>query len=76
VYTSGSSIVVRGAASDNVGVTLVTWSTASGATGNATGTTSWTTPAIPLVYGTTTITIRARDAAGNTAWRSLMVTRR
>ena len=73
--TSDSSLVVQGMAQDNVGVTVVTWSSSNGGSGPATGTNNWTTPAIPLYVGATTITIRASDAAGNTSWRSLTVTR-
>jgi hypothetical protein len=74
--TSASSLVVAGTAHDNVGVAAVTWSSSNGGSGAASGTDNWTTPAIPLYIGTTTITIRASDAAGNTGWRSLTVTRR
>jgi hypothetical protein len=73
--TSASSIVVRGAASDNVGVSKVTWSSSTGGSGTATGTANWSTPAITLYVGTTTIVIQASDAAGNTSWRSVVVTR-
>lgn len=73
--TTSSSITIRGTASDNVGVTSVVWFTAAGASGNATGTTNWATPAIPLLPGDNSIVIRAFDAAGNMAWRSLNVTR-
>jgi hypothetical protein len=75
VSTSASSIVVSGTASDNVGVKQVTWSSSTGGSGTATGTTSWTTPPIPLYEGTTTIVINAYDAAGNSSWRSIVVTR-
>ncbi|HTS48639.1 MAG TPA: matrixin family metalloprotease [Bryobacteraceae bacterium] len=73
--TSASSIAVSGTASDNVGVAKVTWSSSTGGSGTATGTTSWSTPSITLYMGTTTIVIQASDAAGNTSWRSLVVTR-
>jgi hypothetical protein len=43
--------------------------------GTANGTTNWSTPPIPLYIGDTTIVITAADAAGNTSWRSLTVTR-
>ncbi len=74
--TLASTIVVRGTASDNVGVDHVTWSVSSGWSGRATGTTSWSTPAIPLFVGANTIVIHAYDAAGNSSWRSLVVSRR
>jgi hypothetical protein len=74
--TSASSIVVSGVASDNVGVTSVTWSTNTGGAGAATGLTNWRTPAIPVYPGSNLVTIRASDAAGNIGWRTVMITRR
>jgi hypothetical protein len=68
-------MIFSGTASDNVGVVKVTWTDSIGDTGNATGTTSWQTAAIPMFVGTNTITIRAYDAAGNCGWRSVTVTR-
>ena len=76
VFTTASSIVVSGTASDNIGVKEVLWSSSNGSRGSAEGTTAWTTPPIPLYLGVNTITIRAYDAAGNQAWRTLTVTRR
>jgi hypothetical protein len=75
VSTSASSIMVSGTASDNVGVAIVTWSSSTGGSGTANGMSNWTTGAIPLYVGMTTIIINASDAAGNTAWRSITVTR-
>jgi hypothetical protein len=74
VSTSAASMVFSGIASDNVGVTKVTWSTNLGASGTASGTTQWTA-SIPLLVGSNTVTIRAWDAAGNVAWRSVLVRR-
>jgi hypothetical protein len=76
VSTSAKTIVLTGTASDNVGVTAVTWSTAAGASGTAVGTDRWTTGAIPLLSGFNTIVMRAADAAGNSTWRSVLITRR
>ncbi len=76
VLTSSSSIKLSGSASDNVGVTSVTWSTSAGKTGIATGTTYWNTGDVFLLVGTNTIVVRAADAVGNTSWRSVTVTRR
>jgi hypothetical protein len=73
--TSASSVVVSGTAHDDVKVALVTWSSSTGGSGTASGTDNWTTPAIALYVGSTTITIRASDAAGNTSWRSITVAR-
>lgn len=75
IQTSAASIVVTGTASDNTGVTSVTWSSSTAGSGACLGTTTWKTPAIPLLIGTNVITIRAADAAGNVAWRTAMVTR-
>ena len=76
VQTSSATIQMQGTASDNVGVTSVTWSTSFGNSGTATGTTYWNTGNIPLLVGTNTIVVRAYDAAGNSSWRSVTVTRR
>jgi hypothetical protein len=75
VSTSASGMVVQGTAWDNVGVAWVAWSSSNGVSGAASGTNNWVTPVIPLYVGATTITIRAGDAAGNTSWRSISVTR-
>jgi len=75
VYTGKDSIVVKGTASDTVGISSIAWSTSTGLSGVADGTTSWRTPAISLYEGTTTITITATDTAGNTSWRAIVVTR-
>jgi len=42
VSTSATTILVSGTASDNVAVTAVKWTTSTGASGNASGTASWT----------------------------------
>ncbi len=74
VSTSAAAIVMSGTASDNGGVARVTWSTNTGAAGTASGTANWSCW-IPLLSGLNTITIRAYDAAGNSSWRSVVVTR-
>jgi hypothetical protein len=71
--TSANVITFRGLASDNVGVTAVTWTNSTGTSGTATGTTTWVAGGIPLLVGSNTITIRAFDAAGNSAWRAVTV---
>ncbi len=75
VSTSASGMVVQGTAWDNVGVAWVSWSSSNGSAGAASGTNNWVTPVIPLYVGATTITIRGSDAAGNSSWRSISVTR-
>jgi len=74
ISTSLASILISGTASDNVGVQRITWANNFGGSGTATGTTVWSVP-VPLLTGSNAITIRAFDAAGNSAWRSLVVTK-
>ena len=74
-YSTGtSSLTLGGTASDNVGVTQVTWSNDRGGSGTATGTASWTASGIVLQSGQNVLTVTARDAAGNTAVDTLTVT--
>jgi len=73
--TTSSSMSLSGTAADNVGVTQVTWVNDRGGNGVAAGTTNWSVASIPLVTGTNTITVQARDAAGNLANDVLTVTR-
>jgi hypothetical protein len=73
--TASATVTFTGTASDNVGVTKITWSTNTGQSGIATGTTQWSAN-IPLFTGQNMVTIRAYDAAGNSSWRSLLITRR
>ena len=70
-----AAISISGSASDNVGVAAVKWSTSAGYSGNASGAASWSA-VVPLLVGTNVVTIRAYDAAGNSAWRALTVVRR
>jgi hypothetical protein len=74
VSTSSATIAFSGTASDNVGVTSVTWSTNMGQSGAANGTTNWSA-SVPLLVGSNVVTIRAYDAAGNSGWRSVVATR-
>jgi hypothetical protein len=72
--TTAASVTIAGTASDNIGVTLVSWATNFGTAGVATGTTAWSA-AIPLLVGNNSVTVRAMDAAGNAGWRSVVITR-
>jgi hypothetical protein len=63
--TSSSTITMTGAATDNVGVTQVRWSSDRGGSGVGSGTQWWTLSGIPIQYGTNVITVTAVDAAGN-----------
>jgi uncharacterized protein YjdB len=58
------------------GVSRVTWQTAAGASGQASGTLQLAATGIPLLTGTNAITLRAYDTAGNAAWASLTVVKR
>ncbi len=69
-----NSVVVGGGASDNRGVSSVSWENqTTGQTGAATGTNSWTTTAISLNNGDNLIVVVAFDAAGNTSSDSITV---
>jgi GH25 family lysozyme M1 (1,4-beta-N-acetylmuramidase) len=73
--TNNSTISLRGTASDNVGVTSVTWTNQqTGANGTASGSTSWTASSITLASGANVITVTAYDAAGNHTPATLTVT--
>ena len=72
--TTAALVTISGIASDNVGVTQISWSTNFGTAGVATGTTAWSA-SIPLLVGNNSVTVRAADAAGNVGWRSIMITR-
>lgn len=74
VRVTGASIALSGTASDDVGVVAVRWSTSTGDSGLASGAVSWSAT-VPLYPGTTVITVRAYDAAGNFGWRSITVSR-
>ena len=76
VLTYAATIALRGAATDNVRVVEVRWSDSTGVSGLAQGTTNWATAELPLREGANTLTVRARDAAGNLGWRTVVVTRR
>ena len=59
---------------NNVGVTTVTWSNSRGGSGTASGTIDWTVSDLPLQCGDdNTITVTAKDAAGNTGTDTLTV---
>lgn len=74
VSTSASALTFSGTASDNVAVAKVSWTTNTGSSGTATGTASWSA-SIPLLAGSNAVTITATDTSGNTAWRSVVVSR-
>ena len=72
--TSAASVRIRGTARDNVALREVVWQCGS-ASGVASGTTAWSFD-LPLLIGDNHVIVRARDHAGNTGSRSVVVTRR
>jgi len=75
ISTTLAALTFIGTASDASGVARVTWSTNTGSSGTATGTTQWSAT-IPLLVGSNSVTIRATDTNGNASWRTVVVTRR
>lgn len=67
------TINIGGSASDNRGVTRVTWSNSRGGGGEALGTNSWLVNAIPLQPGSNILTVTAFDLAGNSSNDTLTV---
>lgn len=79
VLTTLEQITITGTASDASGIAEITWTNSAGPNGTATAVTptfaQWRAQ-VKLVPGFNTITIRAKDSAGNVGWRTLSVTRR
>ena len=73
--TTLASLQFKGTASDRSGVASVTWSTDTGFSGTAFGTTQWSAT-IPLLVGFNTVIIRSTDTAGNVSSKSVVVVRR
>jgi len=71
--TSNNSITLSGNASDNLGVTQVSWVNDRGGSGTASGTADWSVTGINLQSGNNTITVSASDAAGNTGTDSIVI---
>ncbi len=72
--TSSDTLAIGGSASDNVGVSTVTWSNSRGGNGTCSGTTSWYASGISLLLGTNVIVVTARDSVGNSSTDTLTVT--
>ena len=73
--TSNTGIGMAGTATSAAGITLVRWSTDRGDTGVAQGTSRWSIPSVPLKSGTTTVTVTAVTADGDSATAVLAVAR-
>jgi hypothetical protein len=74
ITSTSSSVSIGGTASDNIGVTQVTWANDRGGAGTAAGTGNWSVASLALQPGDNVITVTARDAAGNRATDVLTVT--
>jgi hypothetical protein len=74
--TLAASVALGGTAFDAVGLQVVTWlNAATGASGTASGTATWSTPAISLSLGANVLTVLAVDNAGNTQTDTITVYR-
>ena len=72
--TDQPTINISGTASDNVGVSEVTWvNRSTGTTRTAAGTASWAANGISLNKGSNVISVTAKDAAGNKGTATLTV---
>ena len=71
--SSTATLAIAGTASDQVGVSEVRWTSDRGASGVASGTTTWSAN-LPLVSGTNVLTVVARDGSNNVATDTLTVT--
>jgi len=74
-FTWKKSIDAAGTASDNVGVSHVTWSNSAGGSGMASGTSRWKVKALALQRGYNVVTLTAEDAAGNRSSQSITIYR-
>jgi hypothetical protein len=73
--TTAAYINITGAASDNVSIRDIDWTSDGNRAGKAVGTSSWRIDNYPLVRGNNTVLIRATDNAGNSSWQTLSITR-
>ncbi len=71
--TNVSNVYLGGSASDNVGVSQITWSNNRGGSGVATGTSTWNIADVILQTGTNIISVTAHDAAGNSSYSALTI---
>jgi len=72
--TDASQVSLSGTADDDQSLKEVSWSSATGAGGIASGTSSWSISGINLAKGTNTITVTAVDSFGNKSADVLTVT--
>jgi hypothetical protein len=72
--TNQAFVTLGGTATDDSVVTHVSWTSDRGGSGSATGTESWIA-GVALQKGSNTITVQARDDAGNVSSRAIVVKR-
>ena len=70
--TTDQFVTIGGTAIDSGDVVSVTWSTDRGFSGAASGTDNWIA-GVPIQPGANTVTVTARDQAGNVATRSIAI---
>jgi hypothetical protein len=73
--TPDPAVTLAGTAGSNNEIVAVSWLSSQGEKGDATGTESWSTTAIPLALGPNTITVTAEDSAEQTGTRTIVVNR-
>ena len=71
-----AAATLKGTAKSDIALAEISWSTNAGNTGVCAGTTDWTCQDVPMLVGTNTVTIRAKDTAGATSWKAVTITRR
>ena len=69
--TATGALTLGGSASDNIGLTSITWSNNRGGGGSLSGTSSWSVSGVLLASGTNIITVNALDSAGNVGTATL-----
>ena len=75
-YTStDAGLGLSGSASDNAGISQVTWTNSLGGSGSANGTSNWSVPYVSLSEGSNVITVTVTDTAGNRASDTITVSR-
>jgi len=75
-FTTAASLPLGGTASDNALLQSVTWTNAAtGASGTATGTTTWSVASVALNGGQNTLSVTARDYAGNVRADTIVISR-
>jgi len=72
--TSTGTITISGTATDDEGVTQVTWANSAGGTGTANGLENWSYSGLQLEVGTNIITVTATDSSNNTATDVITIT--